>query len=345
MGGGTGRAQRIVMPHRHDGPESFPVIGRSAALCAAMSVLERAAPADVSVLVLGETGTGKELAARLVHARSRRADQPFVAVNCAALPEQLVESELFGHEAGAFTGAIRRRIGRFEQAHGGTLFLDEIGDLPLPAQAKLLRALQERVIERIGSSESIPVDVRVIAATHRDLQAEVANRCFRSDLYYRLSVVTARLPALRDRPGDVGALAEHFLAAAQARLGRRDLHLTAAAKQRLAAHLWPGNVRELENTVTRAVALAESGAAIDVADLVLDQPVSLPGSPLPSTDLRDILDFCEREILRRMLERHGGNRTHTAAALHISRQALQQKLARWRERDESAVGPALADAG
>ena len=312
------------------------VVGESPALGRALAIMTRAATTDVSVLVLGETGTGKELAARLIHARSPRAGGPFVAVNCAALPEHLVESELFGHEAGAFTGAVKRRLGRFEQASGGTLFLDEIGDLPMAAQAKLLRALQERVIERLGGGEAIAVDVRVIAATHRDLAADIAARGFRSDLYYRLSVVTTRLPALRERPGDVARLAEHFLASAQARFGRTGVRLTPAAHARLAAQAWPGNIPELENVITRVVALAEPGAEIGADDLALDDDAVLPGCPLPSTELRDILDFCEREILRRMLERHDGNRTHTAAALHISRQALQQKLARWRDRGDGA---------
>jgi transcriptional regulator with PAS, ATPase and Fis domain len=318
------------------------VIGDSPALARALEVLTRAAPTDVPVLILGETGTGKELAARRVHAGSSRCAGPFVAINCAALPEALVESELFGHEAGAFTGAIRRRIGRFEQAHGGTLFLDEIGDLPLAAQAKVLRALQERVIERVGGGEPIAVDVRVVAATHRDLVADLAARMFRRDLFYRLSVVTARLPALRDRLGDLDLLIDHFLGAAQRRLGRRGIALSSSARRRLRDHAWPGNIRELENVVTCAVALADDGAVIGPAELTLDDDAALPGSPLPSPDLRDILDFCEREILRRMLEHHGGNRTHTAAALRISRQALQQKLARWRDRD--AAG-ALVEAG
>jgi transcriptional regulator with GAF, ATPase, and Fis domain len=238
------------------------VIGDSPALARALEVLTRAAPTDVPVLILGETGTGKELAARRVHAGSSRCAGPFVAINCAALPEALVESELFGHEAGAFTGAIRRRIGRFEQAHGGTLFLDEIGDLPLAAQAKVLRALQERVIERVGGGEPIAVEVRVVAATHRDLVADLAARMFRRDLFYRLSVVTARLPALRDRLGDLDLLIDHFLGAAQRRLGRQGIALSSSARRRLRDHAWPGNIRELENVVTCAVALADDGAVI-----------------------------------------------------------------------------------
>ena len=305
------------------------MIGQSPAIRRAVDVLARVAPTDVTVLVLGETGTGKELAARLLHDGSPRTRGAFVAVNCAALPEHLVESELFGHEAGAFTGAVKRRIGRIEQAHGGTLFLDEIGDLPPGAQAKLLRALQERVVERIGGGEPQAVDFRLVAATNRDLAADVAARMFRVDLYYRLNVVTVRLPALRERAGDVGLLAHHFMESAMVRLGRRDLRLSDHALARMESYGWPGNVRELENLTTRLVALSSSGATLGPEHLELFSEGDLAGSPLPAADLRDILDFCEREIVKRMLDRHGGNRTHTAAALGISRQALQQKLARF----------------
>jgi two-component system response regulator HydG len=309
-------------------PPPTRLIGDSPALRRAVDTLACVAPTDVTVLVLGETGTGKELAARLVHDGSLRARGPFVAVNCAALPENLVESELFGHEPGAFTGAVKRRIGRLEQAHGGTLFLDEIGDLPAGAQAKLLRALQERVIERVGGAEAIAVDLRLVAATNRDLAADIAAGGFRRDLYYRLNVVAVRLPALRERPGDVARLAAHFLAAAQDRLGKRDLGLTEHALARMAAYPWPGNVRELENLCTRLVALAPSGAVLGPEHLGLIVDAELAGSPLPSADLRDLLAFCEREIIRRTLDRCGGNRTRTAALLGVSRQALQQKLAR-----------------
>jgi DNA-binding NtrC family response regulator len=318
-----------------DGPRKLPrgasqrMLGSSPAMIRAIDTLERVAPTDVTVLVLGETGTGKELAARLVHDGSPRANEPFVAVNCAALPESLVESELFGHEPGAFTGAVKRRIGRIEQAHRGSLFLDEIGDLPAGAQAKLLRALQERVIERVGGTDTVRVDFRLVAATNRDLSADIANRAFRRDLFYRLSVVTVRLPALRERTGDVPLLARHFLESSMRRLNRRGIRLSEHALARMAAYPWPGNVRELENLCTRLVALASSDAILGPEHLGLMPDAELIGSPLPSTDLRDILDFCEREIVRRMLERHGGNRTRTAGALGISRQALQQKLARF----------------
>jgi two-component system, NtrC family, response regulator HydG len=301
------------------------LVGSSAVFRNAVAMLERVADTDVTVLVLGETGTGKELAARLLHARSARAAEPFVAVNCAALPESLVESELFGHEAGAFTGAVKRRIGRIEQAHRGTLFLDEIGDLPVGAQAKLLRALQEREIERVGSGTPIAVDVRVIAATHRDLADDPGR--FRRDLYYRLSAVTVRLPALRERLEDLPALASHFLALAMQRMNRSGIQLDSGTLAELARHAWPGNVRELENVCTRLVALSPSGATILPAQLVLDTVgAALP--PAYPADLRSILAYCERAIVQQALARHAGNRTHAAAALGISRQALQKKLAR-----------------
>ena len=318
------------MSHALSSSQVHPrLLGTSAAMRRAVETLACVAPTDVTVLVLGETGTGKELAARLVHDGSPRARGPFIAVNCAALPENLVESELFGHEPGAFTGAVKRRIGRIEQAHGGTLFLDEIGDLPAGAQAKLLRALQERVIERVGGAESSAVDFRLVAATNRDLAADIASRTFRRDLFYRLNVVGVRLPALRERAGDIALLAAHFLAVAMQRLGKHDLRLTEHAVARMAAYPWPGNVRELENLCTRLVALAPSGSALGPERLELMVDAELPGSPLPSADLRDLLAFCEREIIRRTLDRHAGNRTRTAAALGVSRQALQQKLARF----------------
>jgi two-component system response regulator HydG len=309
---------------------AITIIGKSSAFARALETLHRVAPNEVTVLLLGETGTGKELAARALHEGSPRTDRPFVAVNCAALPENLVESELFGHEPGAFTGATKRKIGRIEQASSGTLFLDEIGDLPAGAQAKLLRALQERVIERVGGSDAIRVDIRLIAATNQDLEEGMAKRNFRRDLFFRLNVVAVTLPPLRERIEDVPLLVDHFLARAQEKMGKRDIRLNEYASDTLLRYPWPGNVRELENLCTRLVALAQSGAVLGPEHLNLFIMEDLADSPLPSTDLRDILDFCEREIVKRMLDRHGGNRTKTARALGISRQALQQKLARFR---------------
>ena len=232
------------------------MIGSGPALDAVRRAVARVAPTDATVLILGETGTGKELVARAVHAQSRRRDKPFVPVSCVALAPALITSELFGHEAGAFTGAGRRRVGRFEQADGGTLFLDEAGEMPADAQAVLLRALQERVIERVGG-DAVPVDVRVIAATNRDLPAEVAAGRFRADLYYRLAVFPVTVPPLRDRRADIPELVEHLVRLAAARYGRPPLAVRQSALAALTAHDWPGNVRELQNLVERAVILSD----------------------------------------------------------------------------------------
>jgi transcriptional regulator with GAF, ATPase, and Fis domain len=229
------------------------------------------------VLLWGETGTGKEVVARAVHEASTRNGGPFVALNCAALPEALVESELFGHERGAFTGAVGREPGSFELAHRGTLFLDEVGDLPLDAQAKLLRVLQEREIRRIGATVSTPVDVRVIAASNRDLTTAIAEGAFRADLFYRLSVFPIRVPALRERAADIPQLARHFLDRFARRQGRRGMAFTPAALDRLAAYSWPGNVRELQNVVERALILSR-GAEIDGTAVVLTPEVAAPAA-------------------------------------------------------------------
>jgi transcriptional regulator with GAF, ATPase, and Fis domain len=235
------------------------IVGSSPALAKALEQVDLVAPTGASVLVLGESGTGKELVARRVHAGSRRADRPFVTVNCAAVPRELFESEFFGHARGAFTGAVHDRVGRFEVADGGTLFLDEIGEVPLDLQGKLLRVLQDGTFERVGETRTRRVDVRIVAATNRDLDAEVPARRFREDLYFRLSVFPIRVPPLRDRPGDVAPLVEHFLGIACARLGRPRLVATARDLRVLERHPWPGNVRELASAVERAVVLAHDG--------------------------------------------------------------------------------------
>jgi len=235
------------------------ILGRSPALREVLRAVEEVAPTDATVLILGETGTGKELVARAVHEGSGRSGRPFVKVNCAAIAPTLIESELFGHEQGAFTGATRRRDGRFAMAHGGTLLLDEVGELPLDLQAKLLRVLQEGEIERVGSSTTQRVDVRVVAATNRDLDAAIARNEFREDLFYRLSVFPIRLPPLRERGDDVGLLASVFAARVSERLGRRVEPLDGAALRRLRTHAWPGNVRELQNVIERAVISARDG--------------------------------------------------------------------------------------
>ena len=261
------------------------LVGSSPALLDAFKTVGRVADSDATVLVTGESGTGKELVARALHSASGRAGGAFVAVNCAAIPEDLLESELFGHERGAFTGAIARKVGRFEQANGGTLFLDEIGDMSLVLQAKILRALQEREIERLGGEERIRLDVRVVAATHRDLPSLIASGDFREDLFYRLAVVRLHLPPLRERPGDVRALALHYAARFAAEHGRALGGMADDAMRALEAHAWPGNVRELRNVLERAVLLAP-GDVLQVGHLQLrpapppvsaDEGESLPG--------------------------------------------------------------------
>ena len=244
------------------------IVGANGALRQALALVQRVARSRSTVLILGETGTGKELIAAAVHHSSDRADRAFVKVNCAALHENLLESELFGHEKGAFTSADRQRIGRFEQADGGTLFLDEIGDMSLTTQAKVLRVLQEQEFERLGSSKTLKVDVRVIAATHRDLGAMIAARTFREDLYYRLNVVTIQVPPLRDRKEDIPALVEAFLQRLSSTLRRPVAGIDAEALDRMMHHDWPGNIRELENVLERAVLVGES-ATIRLSDVTL----------------------------------------------------------------------------
>ena len=278
--------------------------------------IERVASADVSVMLLGASGTGKELLARGLHERSRRRGA-FVAINCAAIPETLLESELFGHEKGAFTGAIKTTEGKIEQAQGGTLFLDEIGDVPTPLQVKLLRFLQERVIERIGGRRAIPVDTRIVCATHRDIDAMVADQSFREDLYYRLAEIVVRIPSLAERPGDAGLLARHFVRkyAAQMRSGVKGLAADALAA--IDAHPWPGNVRELENRIKRAVIMAD-GARVTAADLDLGRAEEA-GLPI---NLRAGREAADRKAIRHALARADNNISGTARILGISRPTL-----------------------
>jgi formate hydrogenlyase transcriptional activator len=254
------------------------IVGQSAALKEVVRAVEHVANADVTVLVLGETGTGKELVARALHERSTRAARPFVPVNCAALPETLVESELFGHERGAFTGAVARKPGRFEQAHHGTILLDEVGDLPADAQAKLLRVLEDGVVQRVGGTACTRVDARVVAATNRDLAACVAAGRLRPDLYYRLSVFPIILPPLRERREDIPLLARHFVAQCEHRLGRPITHIDPRVWDRLQSHDWPGNVRELQNVIERAIILTHDHVLR--SDAIRLDPVGLPTPPV-----------------------------------------------------------------
>jgi DNA-binding NtrC family response regulator len=310
-----------------------PILGRSEPMQEVFRAIRRIARSPVTVLVQGESGTGKELAARAIHELGPRADKPFVPVNCAGIPEGLLESELFGHERGAFTDAVERRIGKFEAASGGTLFLDEIGELAAPLQAKLLRALQERRIERVGGREPIDVDVRVVAATNRDLEREVAEGRFRADLFYRIHVVPLVMPPLRERREDVRPLAEHFLERARADAGRGPARIAPAALAALERYPWPGNVRELGNAIEHAVAFAE-GEELRVDDL---PPAVVRTGRVE--ELRDAVrsgelgfeeaaaDF-ERELLIEALERFGWNQTQAAGHLRVTRRALKLKMDR-----------------
>lgn len=285
-----------------------------------LGLVDRVAPRDVAVLVTGESGTGKELVARRLHARSPRAKGPFVAVNAAALPETLAESELFGAEKGAFTGAEQSRAGRFEEASGGTLFLDEVGELPVALQSKLLRVLEERVVRRLGGSRDLPVDVRLVAATNRDLTRETGDGGFRRDLFFRLAVVVVNVPPLRERPVDVPLLARHFAERLAARHGVPVPSLADDALAALSAHAWPGNVRELRNVLERAV-VVRGGEPIRGADLGL-APASSAVAPLDRVHR-------EREALLAALRRTGGKREEAAKLLGISVRTLYYRLKEW----------------
>jgi DNA-binding NtrC family response regulator len=310
--------------------------GKSARMQEVYRLLEQAAALDITVLLGGETGTGKELAARAIHHHSARKERRFVPVNCGALPADLVESELFGHARGSFTGAAAARPGLFEEADGGTLFLDEVGELPLPAQVKLNRALQEREIRRVGDNAPVKVDVRVIAATHRDLKAEAQAGRFREDLFYRLHVFPIRLPPLRERLDDVPLLAAHFLEK-HARTMRRELGgLEPEALRLLTSYPWPGNVRELENAVERAVAVA-AGPVVRAADLPPElsrttEPILPPGSVLAGMPYRDVVEQAQervsREYLLALLQEFQGNVTKAAARAGMERESLHRLLKR-----------------
>jgi len=293
------------------------LIGNSPAMQSLFTTIRKVAGSDAAVLITGESGTGKELVARTIHAESPRAGQPFIAINCGAIPDNLLESELFGYEKGAFTGATTQRRGRIEFASGGTLFLDEVGELPLALQVKLLRFLQDRKIERVGGRESIQVDVRVLAATNKDLNEAIAGGTFRDDLYYRLRVVTVTVPPLKERGPDVMLLAQAFLERGAAEEKKPVKGFTPEAWDALRAHDWPGNIRELENRVKRAVIMAE-GRLVSPADLELSSPTQQAPS------LRAAKEETEREMVLAALMKHNGNITKAAAELGLSRQALHE---------------------
>jgi DNA-binding NtrC family response regulator len=307
------------------------LIGSGPGMRRVFEMIQKVAETDLTVLIRGESGTGKELVAQALHQRSPRRSRPFVAVNCAAISKELVESELFGHEKGAFTGADARRIGRFEAANGGTIFLDEIGDMAPETQAKVLRVLQEHEFERVGGTAPVDVDVRVVAATHRDLEEEVKAGRFREDLYYRLKVVEVDLPPLRERLEDLPALVERFSVQLAERLERERVRISPEALARLACHGWPGNVRELRNVIERAGVLC-SGERIEEVDLQLDRAPAgdAPRASDADASFRDakrkaVEDF-ERDYLLGALRENGGNISRTAAAIGMVRQSLQQKI-------------------
>jgi two-component system, NtrC family, response regulator AtoC len=330
----------------------FGIIGESPGLTEVYSVLERVADSPTTVLVTGESGTGKELVARALHAHSSRKSKPFIKVNCAAIPKELIESELFGYERGAFTGAVTSKPGRFELANGGTLFLDEIGEIPVEMQVKLLRALQESEFERVGGIKTIRVDVRLVAATNRDLKKLIAQGTFREDLFYRLNVVSIRLPALRERNSDIPVLVEHFLRKFNERLKKNVTGVEQDAVDLLAAYTWPGNIRELENVMERAVLFCD-GQKLRGEDLPgelrgtsgmsgsVAPPTSDPnaGSLPPGVDLGSLpaegglkehvkvaMSRLERDLVSRALKQTNGNVTHAARLLKISRKGLQLKM-------------------
>jgi two-component system response regulator FlrC len=325
--------------------ESHAVIFRDPATAATLRLAEQVAGSEASILITGESGTGKEVLARYIHRKSRRTSQPMISVNCAAIPENLLESELFGHEKGAFTGAVARRIGKFEEANGGTLLLDEISEMDLRLQAKLLRAIQERVIDRVGGAAPIKVDIRILATTNRDLEADVRAGRFREDLFFRLNVVTLRMPSLRDRPQDVEPLAEHFIKKYSIANDVAVRPLTPAALEKLRTHGWRGNVRELENAMHRAVLLAQ-GDSIDADAIQLGTsgataPDAGPGRPAGGEATagagartgmvgRTVADV-ERDLILETVTHCLGNRTHAATILGISIRTLRNKLKQYNE--------------
>jgi two-component system nitrogen regulation response regulator NtrX len=306
------------------------IIGESSAIQEVRNKLRLVAPTTASVLITGENGTGKELVARALHFQSRRAHRAFVEVNCAAIPEDLIESELFGHEKGAFTGATSRRQGKFDQAHEGTLFLDEIGDMSLKTQAKILRILEEQRFERVGGNRAIQVDVRVVAATNKNLEEEIRQGNFREDLYHRINVIPIQVPPLRERRGDIPLLARYFLEELARENQAPPKTITPRALEVLSTRSWPGNVRELKNFIWR-ISLLVPGPTIDADDLPLEQNMSgnyagTVGALLTLPDFREARARFEREFLKRKLEEHGGNVSATAEAIGLERSHLYRKL-------------------
>jgi two-component system response regulator FlrC len=324
--------------------DNRPMVTRDPSMQAVMALADQVAPSDASILITGESGVGKEVMARYVHKKSRRATRPFISVNCAAIPENLLESELFGHEKGAFTGAVARRIGKFEEADGGTLLLDEISEMDGRLQAKLLRALQEREIDRVGGSRPVKVDIRILATSNRDLVAATRDGSFREDLLYRLNVMNLKLPPLRERPGDVIALADHFIRKYSTANGIAERPLSNIARQRLLSHRWPGNVRELENAMHRAVLLSTGS---EIEEFAIRLPDGQPMSAAPDAQtartasmaaeatsrgfVGQTVAVVEQQLIIDTLSHCLGNRTHAANILGISIRTLRNKLKEYTE--------------
>jgi two-component system response regulator PilR (NtrC family)/two-component system response regulator AtoC len=312
------------------------ILGRNPQMQEIFHLIRTVAETDATVLIHGESGTGKELIARAIHYNSRRKDRPFVVVSCSALPETLLESELFGHEKGAFTGAIRQRIGRFEMADGGTVFLDEIGEMSMPVQLKLLRVLQEREFERVGGNQTVKVDVRVIAATHKDLHRAMSERLFREDLFYRLNVVPIKLPPVRERLDDVPLLAAHFLRKFSEKNQKRITSISPEALSSLMRYSYPGNVRELENIIERAV-IMEKSDTLSRVDLKRNGGPGKFDAPLPIGDdiqpfrktKTDVVERFEREYFSRLLKMYSGNMSRAARHAGINIKNLHEKMARY----------------
>ncbi|MBU1363766.1 MAG: sigma 54-interacting transcriptional regulator [Gammaproteobacteria bacterium] len=338
------RSLRSALQQKTLSKSNWGIIGEAPQLISALDQLEQVASTEATVLLLGESGTGKELFARALHLQSPRRDKPFVKVNCAAIPETLFEAELFGHEKGAFTGASQQRIGRFEQANGGTLFLDEIGDLPLPVQVKLLRVLQEHVIERLGGRGEIAVDVRIVAATHQDMMALVRAGSFRLDLYYRLNVIPIRLPALRERPGDIKLLVRHFVSQLNQR-HQRNILIMPQGLSGLVSYPWPGNIRQLYNVLERIILLSRGDeideATVDYAliteaqgqpiealpaAVVSRQPLPVAESSHPVVRGHQAIAVDDREQIHAALVQHGGNKSRTARALNLTLRQLNYRI-------------------
>ena len=335
--------------------DNRPMVVNDPGMLQVLALADQVAASDASILITGESGVGKEVVARYVHQKSRRASKPFISVNCAAIPENLLESELFGHENGAFTGAVARRIGKFEEANGGTLLLDEISEMDARLQAKLLRAIQEREIDRVGGAKPVKVDIRILATSNRDLLQAVKEQTFREDLLYRLNVVNLKLPSLRERPGDILALAQHFVKKYATANGVPERPLSGEARRRLVAHRWPGNVRELENAMHRAVLLA-AGPEIE------ENAIRLPdGQPLASADpharaaqaasfaaevatrgfVGQTVAEMEQQLILDTLSHCLGNRTHAANILGISIRTLRNKLKEYSEAGVSIPAPQM----